>query len=231
MTTWVSSGPIHHPWFTKPSVKRKLSDSPSPASSPSSSPPSSRAASPPQKRRRYSALEAGFSTLTLANHPTDPGSSSTLPYVSEPISTPSNYLAMVDDCANQIPTVVLPSTIEEPSIPEVKMKSSSWYEPEPDRIIITDLESSSDEEDNPDTDISISPALLQKISSHSRDLTEPGVPLPSTSHALVLFKPLLLPGSGSPPVVEERTKATTSLNRSATAGVVEDDDAMDVEPC
>ncbi|KAF8070255.1 hypothetical protein FPV67DRAFT_1008382 [Lyophyllum atratum] len=228
MTTWVSSAPIYHPWFTKPTAKRKLSDSPSPSTSPSPSPPSSRSGSlPPQKRPRYSALEAGFSTLTLGNpNTTDPGSSSALPYVSEPISSPSDILA--------IPTVVLPDTIEEPNIPEVKMKSSSWYEPEPDRIVITDLESSSDEEDNLEAEISISPALLQKISSHSRGLPEPGIPFPNQSHALILFKPLPLPlplsGSESVPVQEDHKEETSSPDRLNIADVIEDDDAMDVEP-
>ncbi|GLB37216.1 putative catalyzes the attachment of alanine to tRNA(Ala) in a two-step reaction alanine is first activated by ATP to form Ala- AMP and then transferred to the acceptor end of tRNA(Ala) [Lyophyllum shimeji] len=149
----------------------------------------------------------------------------------KPFHGSCNYWAMVHDGGNTIPTVVLPSTIEEPGIPEVKMKKSSWYEPEPDRIVITDLESSSDEEDDQDADISISPALLQKISSHARDMTEPAVPLPSTSQALVLFKPLPFLGSGSPPVVEEHTEDTTWQNTSDVVDGVEYEDAMDVEPC
>ncbi|KAF8647063.1 hypothetical protein AX16_006898 [Volvariella volvacea WC 439] len=101
-----------------------------------------------------------------------------------------------------------PYSVEEP-IPEVKMKTSSWYEPEPDRIVITDLDSYSDDEDEVETvndsvnsssgsTLEISPALLEHIRSRSKasldpHLTQPPIPESSPSQALVLFRPLKIP--------------------------------------
>lgn len=120
--------PIHHPWFNKPSMKRKLSSSPS----------------PPAKRRRAADLERGFANLTLDISPpnTDPhGSSASIP--------PPNHqfpLDIQDDLAMDadLPPVPVPVPMLEPerdvSSPtpdqpfcDVKMKASTWYEPEPDR--------------------------------------------------------------------------------------------------
>ncbi|KAG6860007.1 hypothetical protein C0995_000611 [Termitomyces sp. Mi166 len=220
MTTWLASGPISHPWFTKPISKRKLSasdDSPTSGRSRSSSP------SPPSpKRRKHTILEAGFSSLSLSSP--ESSISGGWAHVSE--SSVLGYMPMEDDdCL--APVVVLPSTVEEPDIPEVKMKSSSWYEPEPDRIVVTSLESSDDEdEEEPDADttsISISPVLLKKIANQStRDLETPLITPPTnTSQALVLYKPLPVPGI----VCEENRRD----ENEKTDDIVEDDDAMEVE--
>ncbi|KAG5652233.1 hypothetical protein H0H81_005727 [Sphagnurus paluster] len=222
-TTWLSSGPIRHPWFTQPSAKRKISPTSSPDTSPTRSPSSSPSGSPPplKRRRKNSALERGFSTLTLtlANpHTVDPG----MPCVAEPLY-PSDDATMDDDDPITIPNPMLPSAVEEPLVPEVRMKTSSWYEPEPDRIIITDLDSSSDEEDDVDPDtatMSISRAFLRKLSSR---LVEPALPPPQsgTSQALVLFKPL--PTLLSPLSDDEKKK-----DFHVDIGYIEDD-AMEVE--
>lgn len=169
-------------------------------------------------------------------------------YVSEPVSAVEDFSAMEDDPPTDMPLtfVIRPSSIEEPSIPEVKMKSSSWYEPEPDRmwsvkshcvhqltdatgIVITDLDSSDDEDDenaDPDTaSLSISRALLKRISEHSRDLTTPGIPPRPVSQALVLFKPLPMAGVANIASVEDKAKEESI----GIVDVVGDDDAMDVE--
>ncbi|KAJ7733095.1 hypothetical protein B0H14DRAFT_3422397 [Mycena olivaceomarginata] len=132
----------HHPWFDKPSVKRKRPESPTRA----------------QKRRRSATLEHGFAGLSL-DAPMTP--------VDDPPPRPST-----------------------PVVPEITMKTSSWYEPEPDRIVITDLDSFSDEDaDTVDNDASgprISAELLARL---TRPLP-PSVPIPPPSQALVLFRPL-----------------------------------------
>ncbi|KAJ7346471.1 hypothetical protein DFH08DRAFT_191670 [Mycena albidolilacea] len=153
----------HHPWFDKPSVKRKRPESPTRA----------------QKRRRSATLERGFAGLSL-DAPMTP--------VDDPPPRPST-----------------------PVVPEITMKTSSWYEPEPDRIVITDLQSFSDEDaDTVDNDASgprISAELLARL---TRPLP-PSVPIPSPSQALVLFRPLV------------SAQSTAHKPEAET-------DAMDVEP-
>lgn len=98
-------------------------------------------------------------------------------------------------------------------------------------IVITDLDSSSDEDDgevDPDTTtIRIPRALLKQLSIRSRDLTEQRIP-PNPSQALVLFRPL-------PPT--RPTFSKIPREKQGAAGVIDnvvrdvrDDDAMDVEP-
>ncbi|KAK7057319.1 40S ribosomal protein [Favolaschia claudopus] len=143
---------------------------------------------PPQKRRRSpTALERGFANLTL--------------------DTP---MAPAPPLALEQPIVEEP---ESPrfQIPDVLMKPSSWYEPEPDRIVITDLGSFSEEDADDEASLApISPALIAHL---SRPLAPP-IPPPPPSQALVLFRPLTLPRPAQTPI--EKPK--------------DDDDAMDVEP-
>jgi hypothetical protein len=98
--------PIRHPWFDKPSMKRKQ-----PSSAPDLTYPS-------PKRRRSNTLERGFANLTLdaPMYPVD---------------------AIVP--VSQEPPMPRPTT---PIVQEVTMKTSSWYEPEPDRACL--LQSHSD---------------------------------------------------------------------------------------
>ena len=109
-TTWLATD---HPWFARPSMKRKSSafHGLSSSSSATSSPNPSR----PIKRLRQDALEANFSSLSLR-------------------TVDSSKVAGLAPCeaASHSDPVLLPSS--EPSVPEVKMKTSSWYEPEPDRM-------------------------------------------------------------------------------------------------
>jgi hypothetical protein len=134
MATWA---PVRHPWFDHPSTKRKLSASPLNTTNSTSRSPRP---SPPPKRRKISTLESGFAQLALNNalHSiADTGShvppSASWPYISEFVHAPPDSLSAMD-ADYQVPArdVVLPSYVEEPSA-DVKMRSSSWYETEPDR--------------------------------------------------------------------------------------------------
>ncbi|KAJ7188419.1 hypothetical protein C8R46DRAFT_1205572 [Mycena filopes] len=113
------------------------------------------------------------------------------------------------------PPVPRPTT---PVVPEITMKLSSWYEPEPDRIVITDLRSFSEEDtdtDAPDAPTLISRALIERF---KRPLAPPLPPQPPTQ-ALVLFRPLQIPPRDA--------KAQTDRTPDALDAA---DDAMDVEP-
>ncbi|KAJ7132895.1 hypothetical protein C8R43DRAFT_1023869 [Mycena crocata] len=151
------------------------------------------------KRRRSSTLERGFASLTL--------DAAMDPVVQEPVPPPPR-----------------PTT---PVVPEITMKQSSWYEPEPDRIVITDLDSYSlsDDDDDADADATsnptthpplISPALLEHLKS--RPLASI-LPAPPQSQALVLFRPLVSV-QPQPPAKEDQDAASQDAAS----------DAMDVEP-
>jgi len=125
-----------------------------------------------------------------------------------------------------------PASIEEPTSPDVsglpmfetepndiKMRSQSWYEPEKDRIVVTDLDGSDDESDaNSSASIDISTALLDRIKDH-RAYTSASLPLPSASTALVLFRPLTY----CPSKVVKKEPVDTAAESSLG------DDAMDTE--
>ncbi|KAG6813652.1 hypothetical protein H0H92_008889 [Tricholoma furcatifolium] len=213
-TTWLARGPICHPWFQQPSAKRKHSVDDDDDSPPVSRGRSKSPSPPSPKRRKHTVLEAGFSSLSLTGP--EPNS---LSNISEP--DPTDYEAMEDDVELPPTRTVLE---EEQDIPEVKMKVSSWYEPEPDRIVVTSLESSDDEDEehpadtDPDvTTLEISPALLKKILTPSQLIT----PAKPVTQALVLFKPLPIPEVAA-------TENRTPLEQSEE--VIEEDDAMEVEP-
>lgn len=133
-------------------MKRKQIDTVSPdeETGPSirAAPPGSSAASePPLKRRRCSTLERGFAHLTLGAPPVGP---TVAPVPVNPTKTypvsldaaPGASSPMDADMASVSPPLPNVTTypsyiIEEPSAPDVKMKTSSWYEPEPDRTSIS----------------------------------------------------------------------------------------------
>ncbi|KAJ7713954.1 hypothetical protein DFH07DRAFT_383114 [Mycena maculata] len=119
-----------------------------------------------------------------------------------------------------MPPPVPPSPpLRTPTIPEVTMKASSWYEPERDRIVITDLDSYSDDEADATSQSQdaplISPALIKRIST--RPLAPDALPAQYQTQALVLFRPL---SSQIPPPPPEPKPTEAEA----------DDDAMDVEP-
>jgi hypothetical protein len=129
----------------------------------------------------------------------------------------------------------LPLSGNEPN--DIKMKSQSWYEPEKDRmsplhylmtrlrcliydlgIVITDLDDSDDEAESDTPVVDISTALLDRIKD-PRTLASVSIPFPSTSTALVLFRPLPF---GSKEVADD--------DEPADVKDPPDDCAMDVEP-
>ncbi|KAJ8507909.1 hypothetical protein ONZ45_g9755 [Pleurotus djamor] len=283
--------PILHPWFVKPSMKRKhLHHQSSSESSPTASPPSQSDEESPRnnnnnddtsnqvnphrpKRRRFSALEKGFSHLSLEQQhnvgqfpvaspvflsPNDERNnnvgSSQLPNISE--MSPSTYYASttgngnggeqgMDDDGMQYENldVVRPAQVEEPFEPvdhpptppihEINMKSSTWYEPEPDRIVVTDLDDSEDEADVEDNPISLPASVLKHIAARhmGMGLDRSVLPSENTNRALVLFRPLPIPGKAEDDDENDAVVGEVGRGREeeASRGVVEEDDAMDVD--
>jgi len=239
MTTWATtttSMAIRHPWFSQPTMKRKLADSPSPISSSSSSlrSPSPSGSPPPPKRRKFSALESGFADLTLDNDSYLATPSS--PTVSDVPDNPyaPGIIASSIPCNDHPCDVVLPSSIEEPSIPEVRMKYPSWYEPEPDRIVVTNIDSSSDEEDeNTDpgvTTISIPRALLKRFTLRPGELTDTQLPSSNSNQALILFQPLPVIGTKVINKSEENQSKENPQVQNRTREIIWEEDAMDIGP-
>jgi hypothetical protein len=89
-------------------------------------------------------------------------------------------------------------------------------------IVITDLDDSDDETDTKSAQgIDISTALLERIKDH-RMHTSMSLPIPSTSNALVLFRPLMF---SAREVAENDEPADVATQSSPSR-----DDSMDVEP-
>lgn len=221
MTTWVQ--PIHHPWFDRSPLKRKLSNAdderrPSPyqRSSPS---PTSRA-----KRRKFNTLEHGFAHLSLASAPVQSNSASGL------LITPIAHPTVSSSGYSVFPpaSVVLPSSVEEPphefeaSAPEVSMEyederqcklsslqvSSSSFESTYTDFSDTmasdadmptahaDSDKLNSYDDAPSSPrFSISTPFLQRIRKH-QTAPQPIIPISSPSTAagaLVLYRPLRAP--------------------------------------
>ncbi|KAF4567684.1 hypothetical protein EYR40_006688 [Pleurotus pulmonarius] len=275
--------PSTHPWFANASMKRKFpssTSSSSPSSTPTQSDSDSNPGNPHRpKRRRCSTLEKGLSYLSLdANawqrdsnvghsqvrhpHSTSPDvSASQLPDISE--MTPTDvYQSRPDVGADamqfDIPAVVRPSRVDEPGehtppIVEINMKSSSWYEPEPDRtyldcsghapfvltplpgIVVTDLDSSEDEADVEDNPILLPPSILKHIAARNLEMMKSGGK--SMHHpddagkALVLFRPLSLgpPSQEEGDADDDSTRDTDTTASFPSVSSMDDDDAMDIE--
>lgn len=237
-----------HPWFDKPSMKRRRSSSSEDDSidlSPSSA---------GSKRRRVTALERGLSNLSLQHlQPTSPAVVTTShpvsvsphsPHYSTILPTPSNsdITAMEVDCfdsSSMLPFIQPDSVEEPPSPPDIRMKGSSWYEPEPDResssvsfqshqdsktrrftgIVVTDLDSSDDEEESEPSHPVISPALLEHIRKRERSTSIPEL-LPPNQQALVLYRPLNIKSS---PAVDDEQKV------DVVESSIPEVDMMDIE--
>ncbi|TFK75284.1 hypothetical protein BDN72DRAFT_954920 [Pluteus cervinus] len=202
MATWATPTPLNHPWFMPPTSKRK--EAPNVVE---------REPSPPPKRPRLHALEHHLAHLSL-NHspvqPLTPHSFSNVDFPYDPSQFHQTYArASYPMISEMLPSeemeilppedvITLPQSIESPTVPEVKMRSSSWYEPEPDRIVVTDLDGSSDDETDAGHStpppVNISAALLDRIRPRPFDARTPMIPsTPTQSQALVLFRPLSRP--------------------------------------
>ena len=118
--TWATSSHFRHPWYDAQTMKRKCRDNDTPIVSP-----------PVTKRqRRYSDLEEGFAYLSLT--------ANQRPFASDTISVQEIPAPTIMDAemssASSSPSLRPQAYIvEEPTIPEVNMTKSSWYEPERDR--------------------------------------------------------------------------------------------------
>jgi len=245
--TWTSSSHIRHPWFDTTIMKRKHAETVSADEELDTHVPTGARvtvkAPPPKRRRTYSNLESGFAHMSqgewsaTASGALPSASSASYPSVQELL--PPNSLDMDADMRSSPiepgPIQRLTYTVEEPTIPEVTMKTSSWYEPEPDRIVITDMDSftqSDEEEEGEEADLRINPVLLGQILTNGIDACSSSgsrPPLRSTSQALVLFKPLPF----SEREIERVKEVQAKQKREAEDKQVErdsDSDAMDVEP-
>ncbi|KAI0267163.1 hypothetical protein BC834DRAFT_969179 [Gloeopeniophorella convolvens] len=98
------------------------------------------------KRQRCAALERGLAGLSIA--PPPPLHAQRGPPAPSP---PSNYALSSSTLPSSAPPPVSIADAREPD-DDVRMRSSSWYEPEKDRIVVTDLDASSDDEDAQDGD-------------------------------------------------------------------------------
>ncbi|KAF8495852.1 hypothetical protein JB92DRAFT_2992101 [Gautieria morchelliformis] len=219
MTTW-HHYPLSHPWMA--SRKRKLSDSPDDSDHDNIAPqPFAPRTLPHSKRRRFD-LARNLSRLSLfeqaqAHAPIVEEQAVKTP---QPLPTsdqdvdispwsPSHLQgqsadAVMDTDGDMAVQVIAHPIVEEPperaigirEVREVRMRNTSSYEPEKDRIIVTNLDSSDDEsETSPETFAgndnvySVSPAFLSRIKT-STPLSKTLPPKPeSDSQALVLFKP------------------------------------------
>ncbi|KAF9071095.1 hypothetical protein BDP27DRAFT_1322777 [Rhodocollybia butyracea] len=107
---------------------------------------------------------------------------------------------------------IQPDSVEEPltpspSVPEIRMKGFSWYEPEPDRIVVTDLDSSDDEEEKETEPAVVLPALLDRIRQREQDQSIP-LPLLPDQQALVLYQPV----KKLPEVEEEKERSVDMMD-------------------
>ncbi|KAJ8077077.1 hypothetical protein PM082_001500 [Marasmius tenuissimus] len=242
MTT--TSSFISHPWFRPPSSMKR----PHPDDS-----------NDTNKRRRVAVLAKGFSNMSLdtnanyepiplepdVSYPPDSASTSTSNSV--PFSAPD---AMeIEEVTGPGPGQLFTISVEEPTSPssrtgklrDVRMKGQpSWYEPEPDRIIITDLDDSEDEssEDSDKTQnhIEISPALLQRIRQNNILRSTLPSSAEARGQALVLYRPLTIPEEGvrQEDMKEEEEAIPTPIPIATPADVetpaMDVDVPMDVEP-
>lgn len=254
--------PASHPWM--PSLKRKSpEDSESDSPQESISPPSSRPFAHQPKRRRFD-LSRNLSLLSLVEPKIQ-----TQPVIQEPPSyeetTPSSgdsvqsdldispwngqsrqgpYTSPDMDMDTPIYDGAQP-VVEEPfekaaSIHEVHMHNSSSYEPEKDRIVVTDLDSSEDEsetnsETSPDdSGFTVSPAFLSRIQLSKPPLLKPLPPSDcADSRALVLFRPSPWSAQNTQQLNQyysQRDSEQKDNNMEYTAPPVEEEsDAMEIE--
>lgn len=165
--------------------------------------------SPPhsKRRRKYSNIEDGIAYLSL-------NGTSTHSYMDDATNSISveeipAEIAMDTEMSGSSSYPTQPVyTVEEPTIPEITMKISSWFEPERDStlyilrrylldkpdvcgstgIVITDLDSFTQSDDEDEQSVTVNAALLEKIRANVVDQCP--IPLAPTSQALVLFRPL-----------------------------------------
>lgn len=197
-------------------------------------------------------------------HPTaytEPSSTVYAPFVQETLRTPG-FIPGVCSPVVLPGSVEEPNSPEEAleEVQDVRMKIPHWYEPEKDRtyllalphrtlpsprpagIVITDLEDSDTEAEEtklstPETEYTVSSALLDRLPIHAPSL--PSLAEPDNNKALVLFRPLAIPcpaENEQAGLVEETGEGQDDFASDVSTmytdpGTPMDvDDAMDVEP-
>ena len=132
--TWVQAH-IHHPWFNSYTMKRKIrhSDSNDEEDEPSNEP------SHPTKRPRCSTLERGFAHLSLVHEYSANSAVVEKAEWVEDVEMPMESVTALTSSESDVNMVAFPSSFEEPipDIRDVKMRKSTWYEPERDRTSVT----------------------------------------------------------------------------------------------
>ncbi|KAF8622335.1 hypothetical protein AX15_007070 [Amanita polypyramis BW_CC] len=247
--TWAQTSHLRHPWYHTFAAKRKVCTGSTTGSCHVEDDESTDVARP-VKRRRCSALERGFAHLSLTRAYLDDNQavSSTVGQAAErpedmevPMDSDLPMFTGVGDLTPDMNTVITPSYVEEPApaVSDAKMRSSTWYELEPDRIVITELETSSDEESDANNDgperggLYVSPTLLGHIRSR---MLGAGLLLPkhntaetSASKALVLFRPI--PYSAGPSANDTAQTTEEAWKPIPPTGIDHrEEDAMDLDP-
>ena len=135
--TWAPASHLRHPWFHTFATKRKVRTSDT-TSDGLAEDDELTDVPRPAKRRRCSTLERGFAhlSLTYTYAGGDEAGSSAVGQAEE--GPEDMEIPMDSDSftgASDVAPVVTPSCVEEPApvVDDVKMRTSTWYEPEPDR--------------------------------------------------------------------------------------------------
>ncbi|KAF9451246.1 hypothetical protein P691DRAFT_663496 [Macrolepiota fuliginosa MF-IS2] len=225
MTIWSLDNHVRHPWFDKSVKKRKrvLVDREDSGSSDDSNVVER---APVKRRRQCNGLEQGLAHLSLQHTMSKKSRLGVDIGEQEPMIEDEVCAMDADDGVGGralVGPVLLPSSVEEPEqdIPEVQMKTSSWYELGPDRIVITDLDSfeAEDDKDKDSETLSINSSLLEHIRNQWQSGAAHTLAPSLTSQALVLFQPLPAPSSN------ERASETRQTEKGDRL-----EDAMDIEP-
>jgi hypothetical protein len=148
--TWSTGNHFRHPWFNASSTKRKQRSPQLAFEMDDNDDDHEPRDGPPSKRRRCNALESGLAHLSLHSPQRDnSGASGTWveampPSVEEVVASsstcpvnppPSAQFQLRPD--SELGDVVLPDSVEEPPAPEVNMRPSTYYEPEPNSASVS----------------------------------------------------------------------------------------------
>ncbi|EIW82987.1 hypothetical protein CONPUDRAFT_164004 [Coniophora puteana RWD-64-598 SS2] len=214
---WIHS--IRHPWFQQASRKRPLNDA---------------GADSRDSKRQCTDLERGFAHLYIGNHTNPvhllPNPSPAVEII--PDSSEPSTMDLDDMPAVATEGAILPSEVEEPTSPLTGISADplstqsrvqrSWSEPEKDRIIVTSLDDSDEDEDENDAGgFKISSAVLELLRNPPATTLIPlqRVDKEDTSRALILFKPV----SAIVPSPDEL------VDEDSSSQPVVDSNAMDIE--
>lgn len=206
---------------------------------------------PRGKRRRTSTLERGFAHLSLTPNLRTAATPIIAPVIELPSSDSSASLPLDVDMnpvgpeiselpSSDYPVPLLASSVAEaesnsPSTEpqEIKMKGTSWYEPEKDRIVITDLDEFEEDEDEYKQEIETHPDSDEWADSNA-SLTVSSALLAHIKKALILFhKPLPLPNVVTDVEYNANSAPTPTPVNSPPVTILpkllDEDDSMDVE--